>query len=109
MWESLQSGARHSYGPCLPQDTCTHPFREVAGRQYIDSDSKQLFKLDLKAAQIEQGCSRQGINQQVQIAAFVVFIAQNGAEYPRVAGAKAARRLTDRITVFAQRSGGLHA
>lgn len=56
------AGSR-SYGTGLFKNLLTKFQRKVSRRQQVDCNSKQIFKLDLKPAEIKQGGTGQGIHQ----------------------------------------------
>jgi hypothetical protein len=46
--------------------------------------AKQLFKLNLECAEIEQRCTRQRIDQNVNVARLVLCASRDGAEYTKI-------------------------
>jgi hypothetical protein len=55
--------------PCFGQHLGLELDGQVAWRQHIDRHAQQSIQLNLKPTQVKQGGARQGIYQQIQIAA----------------------------------------
>jgi hypothetical protein len=86
---------------------------QITGGQQIDGDAQDLFQLDLQAAQLEQGGTGQGIDQQIEVAAVPVAAVPVGAvqDRPEDAGirrAEATRRLADGAAFRVERNRRFH-
>jgi hypothetical protein len=46
--------------------------RQIAGGQQVYRNSEQIFQLGLQGAKIEQGRPRQRVNEDVEVAPFVI-------------------------------------
>lgn len=59
-------------------------WRQITRGQQVDGNAKQVLQLGLKGAKIEQGGSRQGVDENIEIASFLIVSARRRAEDPRI-------------------------
>src|SRR5579862_515357 len=62
----------HSYRLRLREHLGTKLQRQVGGGEQVDADAEQGLQFDLQAAQVEQGCAGQRVDQQIEVAALLV-------------------------------------
>jgi hypothetical protein len=93
------AGGFHSYGPRLRKYLSTKLWRQIGWRQQINVNAQQRFQLNLQPAQVKQSGAWQGIDQQIEIAAFLVSAQKHRAENTRVRRAEAACRFVYGVSV----------
>jgi hypothetical protein len=64
---------------------------------------------DLQPAQVEKGCPRQRVNEDVEIALIGISAVQHGSEHPRIAGTILLDELPNLVAVKLQGPGRFHA
>ena len=82
--------------------------RQVAGGQQIDVEAEQRFQLVLQAAQIKQCCTRQRIDQQIDVAAIAVGAMQHRTENAWVRGAETAYHFTHCVSLHVKHNRRSH-
>ena len=50
---------------------------QVAGRDQVHRNTQKFFKVDLEAAEVKERCPGQGINENVEVAAFDILAPQD--------------------------------
>ena len=81
---------------------------QITWRQHIYPYTQQFLEVDLDAPQIEEGCTGQGIDQQIKVAFLGVFAAQNRAEYAWPCRAVGSDNLQDSWSVLPEQLGRNH-
>ncbi len=79
------------------------------GQNDVDLTAQKTFQFDLQAAEIEQGQSRQWIDQEIEVAGLGVLPARHGPEDTRVLDPVARERFPDGFALFIQRDRGFQA
>jgi len=74
----------------------------------VDFDSKRFFQLNLEAGHIEQAGAGRRIDEEVQVAVFLVFAVEDGTEHTRIRHAGLNDELTDGFAVLGQGFGRSH-
>jgi len=69
-------------------------------------NAQRFFQFNLYRPQIQQGCTRQRINQQVQVTTLSVFGARYRSKNTQVFGAVTQGNTPDQIPVFSKNLGG---
>lgn len=90
---------RESYRTSLGNDLGPERIRQSVWSQYIHRHTQKFFQLNLNLGHIHQ-CGVWGrVNQDVQIAAFLVFAMEHRAENPCVTGAVPLHNAANRCAV----------
>jgi hypothetical protein len=79
------------------------PWRQIAGGQQVYGNAKQVLKLHLKGAKIEQGRPGKRVDKNVEIASLFIGAVQRRPEDARVRRAKPPGCFTNRNSMLCER------
>ncbi len=93
------AAGRGSYRYCLGEHGLAELLRQGLGCKHIHGHAQQLQQLVPDRTDVQQGCFRGGVDEQIQIAIFGIATMNHRPENPRVAGTMNLHHPADGFTV----------
>jgi hypothetical protein len=90
----------HSYRHRFTENLISEFFGQITGCQNIDRNAQGFFQFNLDGPQVQQGGTRQRVNQQVQVAGFGVFSANDRAKDTKVLRPMKERNASDQVPML---------